>query len=169
MANSLFATSDAFYDHVIAPRPVSQAARDAVLDEFTQRGYLARQEPIGISVIAKFMLGNIFTALSEGAAEAPGHVQVVMLGHPTIADEEFDSWVDVVQSWSRELPARTHVALSRKIRRLPHVERGVPLSILHEGLPGQLLLSYRRPGDFVAVIEGASSVPRSIYSTKNIG
>ncbi|SMG32568.1 hypothetical protein [Agreia pratensis] len=169
MATSLFSTSDDFFTHVIAPRPLTLAARDAVLDDFSHRGYIARQEPTGISVISKFMIGNIYTALSEGAADAPGHVQVVMIAHPTQTDDEFDSWVDVVQSWSAALPARTQVAISRKIRQLKHVERGVPLSILHDGLPDQILLSYRRPSEFVAVIEGDSTSHRSIYATKGIG
>ncbi|CAD6003096.1 hypothetical protein [Agreia sp. COWG] len=169
MVNSLFATSDEFHAHVILPRPLVGEARDRLFEDFSRRGYLARQEATGVSVIAKFFTANFYAALTEGAADAPFHVGVVMLGHPTLSDEEFDSWVDIVQSWSAALPPRTAVAISRKIRQLRHVDRGVPLTILHKGMPEQILLSYRRPSDFVAVIEPEGTGLRSIYATKNIG
>ena len=49
------------------------------------------------------------------------------------------------------------------------VEDGIPLSKLHKDMPASLLFSYRRPGDFVIVIDPPAAGKRKIYTTKGIG
>jgi hypothetical protein len=169
MANTLFANQEELLSHLVSLLPVSQARGAGLFRDFQESGYLARQENTGITVVPKLWGGTVWATISEGATDAHGHVQVVMLSHPSLDDDEFDSWVGVVQGWAANLPPQAQGAISRKIRLLKHVEHGIPLTVLHDGMPAGLLLSYRRPADFVLVIDSPVEGRRRIYTTKGIG
>jgi hypothetical protein len=169
MANSMFATPEQFMNHVVTALPASKTRAAELFEGFQQYGYIARQEDVGISVVPKGLGINLYAVLAEGAKGVYGFVPVVMLSHPSMSDDEFDSWVDVVQAWSAGLPAATMTAYSREIKIQKKVEDGIPATYLNKSLPPSLLLSYRRPGDFVIVIDPAPGGRRSIFTTKNIG
>ena len=167
MTNTMFASADELLRHLITALPPSRAKADELFRTFQQSGYVARQEPVGLTVMPKLLGANFYVVIAEGS-DAPGQTQVVMLSHPSFSDDEFDRWVEIVQSWSAGLDVRTKTAFSRMIREKPKVEDGIPLSVLHKDMPATLLLSYRRPRDFVIVIDPIPG-KRKIYSTRNIG
>jgi hypothetical protein len=41
--------------------------------------------------------------------------------------------------------------------------------ILSTSLPESILLTFRRPGDFVIVVESARRSKRALYTTKDVG
>jgi hypothetical protein len=169
MVNTLFATREDFLRHVVTPLPLSRARSADLFQAFQESGHTARQENIGITIMPKLMGTNVYIALAEGAVDAYGQVQVVMLSHPSFSDDEYDSWVDVVREWSAAISLESRVAYSRKIRLLKKVEDGIPLNVLHRDMPASLLFTYRRPGDFVMVVDPPLKNKRKIYTTKNIG
>jgi hypothetical protein len=168
MTDTMFATPDELMKHLITALPPSRAKADDLFRNFQQSGYIARQEPVGLTVMSKLLGANLYVVLGEGSNDAPGQTQVVMLSHPSFGDDEFDSSVEVVQTWSAGLDIRTRTAFSRKIRELARVEDGIPLNVLHREMPAKLLFSYRRPRDFVIVIDPLPG-KRRIYATRNIG
>ena len=169
MANTMFGSSEELLRHLVTALPPSRARSAQLFDSFKECGYVARQEFIGITVMPKMLGANVYVTLGEGSADAPGHTQVVMLSHPSFTDDEYDSWVEVVQAWVAGLDAQTKTAFSRMIRDLKRVEDGIPLTKLHKDMPDSLLFSYRRRGDFVIVIDPPAVGQRKIYTTKNIG
>lgn len=169
MANTLFATADEFLDHVVLALPPSRARAESLFGAFRQNGYVARQDEVGITVIPRGLGVTWYAALAEGSRTASGFVPVVMLSNPSLSDEEYDSWVDVVRDWSAALPPAAMTAYSREIKIQKHVDDGIPLTFLNKSLPPSLLMSYRRPGDFVIVIDPGPNGKRSIFTTKNIG
>ena len=168
MTNTMFGSADELLRHLITALPPSRAKAEELFRNFQESGYIARQEAVGLTVMPKLLGANFYVVIAEGAADAPGQTQVVMLSHPSFSDDEFDRWVDVVQAWSASLDIRTRTAFSRMIRDKAKVEDGIPLNVLHKDMPATLLLSYRRPRDFVIVIDPIPG-KRKIYSTRNIG
>jgi hypothetical protein len=92
-----------------------------------------------------------------------------LLSHPTLSDDEFDSWVEVLSNWVASFDLDTRGAISRKIREQKAVDRGVPATVLHKDIPASLLLSFSRPSDFVVVFDTPADRKRRIYTTKGIG
>lgn len=172
MANTLFASREEFLNHVLSPVPLSRARGEELFRSFAESGYLARQEDIGMTVLPKFAIGTMAGAMrqmTEGAADAINGLQVVLLSHPAFTEDEFDSWVAIVHGWAAELPIATKAAISRKIRLMKNVEDGVPLATLSAGLPPELLISFRRPVEWVMVFDLPGKNRRKIWATKNIG
>jgi hypothetical protein len=169
MANTMFGTSEELLRHLVTTLPPGRAKAAELYESFREFGYVARQEFIGITVMPKMLGANVWVTLGEGSADAPGHTQVVMLSSPAFTDDEYDSWVEIVQAWSAGLNVQTKAAFSRMIRDLKKVEDGIPLPKLHKEMPASLLFSYRRRGDFVIVIDPPAAGKRKIYTTKNIG
>ena len=168
MTNTMFGSADELLKHLITALPPSRAKADDLFRNFQQSGYVARQEAVGLTVMPKFLGANLYAVLGEGSTDSPGQTQVVMLSHPSFSDDEFDRWVEIVQAWSAGLDVRTRTAFSRMIRDKAKVEDGIPLNVLHREMPATLLLSYRRPRDFVIVIDPIPG-KRKIYATRNIG
>jgi len=171
MPNTMFASLDHFLEHVVSPLPLTRGRGEELYRWFGDSGHLSRQEEIGITVLPKFALTG-FGALhlmTEGAADATNGVQLVLLSPPSMPDDEFDSWVEIVRGWAAALPNATRAAISRKIRQTTRVEDGVPLSILSAGMPETLLLSYRRNSEWVMVFDSPVKNERKIWATKNIG
>ena len=164
----MFASPDELLKHLVTVLPPSRSKADELFRNFQEWGYVARQEFIGMTVMPKMMGANLYVVLGEGAADAPGQTQVVMLSSPFLNEDEFDSWVDVVRAWAVGLDVRTKTAFSRMIRELPKVEDGIPLHRLHKELPSTLLFSYARRSDYVIVIHSPGG-KRKIFATKNIG
>ena len=169
MANTMFGSSDELLRHLVTALPPSRAKAAELFESFKEFAYVARQEFIGITVMPKMLSANLWVTLGKGSAEAPGHTQVVMLSNPSFTDDEYDSWVEIVQGWAAGLNAQTKAAFSRMIRDLKKVEDGIPPPKLHKEMPASLLFSYRRRGDFVIVIDPPVAGQRKIYSTRNIG
>jgi hypothetical protein len=169
VTRGIFADRDDFVDHLNTALFFSQARADEYFADFEDFGYIARQENTGLSVSPKLWGGNLAGALTEVSADAVGRVQVVMLSHPILTDDEYDHWVEVVQGWASGLPDQTRGAYAREIKLMKHVQDGIPLNVLHKEMPSNLLLSYRRPGDFVIVIDPPSPDKRKIFTAKNIG
>jgi hypothetical protein len=172
MANTIFASVDQFLEHVVSPLPLTRSRSEELFRWFGDSGHLSRQEEIGITVLPKFALGTdtgVLRLMTEGAADATNGIQLVLLSPPSMPEEEFDSWVEVVRGWALALPVATRAAISRKIRETKRVEDGVPLSILSAGMPESLLLSYRRNCEWVMVFDSPVKNKRKIWATKNIG
>lgn len=172
MANSIFGSREHFLEHAVSPLPMTQARSEELFQWFRESGHLSRQENIGLTVIPKFAIGTgagVLRLMTEGADDAVNGIQVVLLSHPAMTDEEFDSWADIVRGWAAALPVATKAAISRKIRETKRVEDGVPLALLSAGLPDELLLSYRRNTEWVMVFDSPIKNQRKIWATKNIG
>ena len=165
----MFASREQFFEHVVTPLPLTDGGKDKLFAEFCENGYLARQEYIGITVMPALAGGNAWGLVNEGNPDQPGQVKVVLLSHPTLPDAKFDSWVDVLRDWAASFTPDTRGAISRKIRQLKGVDRGVPATALHKDIPTPLLLSYGRPSDYVMVFDSATDRKRRIYTTKGIG
>jgi hypothetical protein len=148
--------------------PLRKERGEELFQAFRQSGHVARQENVGMTVMPKLILSP-YSVMAEGSPDAPGHTQVVMLSHPSMSEDEFDGWVEVVRTWSGAMSVTTRVAFSRMIRELKSVENGIPLTVLHKDMPPALLFSYRRSGDFVIVVDSWSGAKRKIYTSKNIG
>ena len=171
MVNTLFASRETFLQHANNPLPLSESRGEKWFQLFRESGYLARQETIGLTVIPKFAIGTeagLLRQMTEGAGDAINGMQVVVLSHPSIDDDEFDEWVGILRSWAENLPPHTRGAVSRKIRELKNVEAGRSLSELSSGMPEGLLFSYQRPTEWVMVFD-PSEGKRTIWATKNIG
>jgi hypothetical protein len=169
VANSIFATSDQFFEHVITPLPVVGGGREKLFREFSDHGYLARQEFVGITVMPSLAGGNVWGLVNEGNPEQPNQVKVVLLSHPAHSDEDFDNWVDVLRNWVASFDLDTRLAVSRKIRQEKAPDRGLPGTTLHKDVPPEFLVSFGRPSDFVMVFDDPSARKRKIYPTKGIG
>lgn len=169
MANTMFGSSEELLRHLVTALPPSRTKSAELFESFRESGYVARQENIGLTVTARLWGGNLYGVLAELSPGAPGRVQVVMVSHPSLSDDEFDTWVDVVRQWAAALSPQTSDAFSREIKVMRKVEDGIPLSKLHKDMPASLLFSYRRPGDFVIVIDPPAAGQRKIYTTKGIG
>jgi len=172
MPNTMFSSLDHFLEHAVSPLPLTRRRADELFRWFGESGHLSRQEEIGITVLPKFALGTgagVLRLMTEGAADAINGIQLVLLSPPTMPDDEFDSWVEVVRGWAVALPVATRAAISRKIRETKGVEDGVPLSILSAGMPESLLLSYRRNAEWVMVFDSPVKNKRKIWVTKNVG
>jgi hypothetical protein len=171
MVNTLFSSREEFLQHAVNPLPLSAARGEKWFQLFRESGYLARQEPIGLTVLPKFAVGTdtgLLRQMTEGAADAINGIQVVVLSQPSMDDEAFDDWVDVLRTWAGDLPPAKRGALSRKIRQMKRVEEGLPLSELSSGMPEQLLFSYQRHTEWVMVFDPADG-DRTIWATKGIG
>ncbi|NEM92162.1 hypothetical protein [Galbitalea soli] len=166
MANTLFASRDQFFDHIVTPLPLSGGGKDALFTEFREHGYLARQEAVGLTVLPRGIFYGVF---AEGDPGLGGQVQVVLLSNPALTDDVFDGWVEVLQQWTASFDLDLRGAMSRKVRDLKAVDRGVPANLLHKDIPLSFLLSYSRRSDFVMVIDPPSDSQRRIYTTKGIG
>jgi hypothetical protein len=169
MANTLFANRDVFMKHVISPVPLTDRGKDKLFREFQENGYVARQEYIGITVMPSLAGGNAWGMFSEGNPDQPNQVKVVLISHPSLPDDEYDSWVDLLCNWAASFDLDTRGAISRKIRALKAVDRGVSATVLHKDIPASLLISFSRPSDFVMVFDWKTDRGRRIYATKNIG
>jgi hypothetical protein len=169
MANTLFANRDLFMGHVISPLPLTDSGKEKLFQEFQEHGYVARQEYIGITVMSSLAGGNVWGLFNEGNPDQPNQVKVVLLSHPSLTDEEYDSWVEVLSNWAAAFDLDTRGAISRKIRNLKAVDRGVSATELHKSIPASLLISFARTSDFVMVIDPKSDRKRRIYATRNIG
>ena len=169
MANTMFASPDELLRHLITALPPSRAKGEDLFRDFQQAGYVGRQENTGLTVSPRLWGGNVYGALTEVSADAPGRVQVVMISHPSISDDEFDNWVQVVQGWATGLTPRAISAWASEIKLMKRVEDGIPLSRLHKDMPLALLFSYRRKGDYVIVIDPPAPAIRKIYATRDIG
>ena len=172
MPNQIFSSVDHFLEHAISPLPLTRNRADELFRRFGVCGHMSRQEPIGLTVLPKFALGTdtgLLRLMTEGAADAANGIQLVLLSHPSMTDDEFDSWVKIVRDWADALPIATRAAISRKIRDTKGMEGGVPLTILSAGMPPALLLSYRRVGEWVMVFDSPIENKRRIWATKNIG
>jgi hypothetical protein len=171
MVNTMFASRAEFLRHANNPLPLSEARGEKWFQLFRESGYLARQEPIGLTVIPKFAIGTeagLFRQMTEGASDAINGLQVVVLSHPSIDDDAFDEWVDILRSWAQNLPVPTRGAMSRKIREMKRVDAGRSLSELSSGVPQELLFTYERRTEWVMVFD-PSEGERSIWATKDIG
>ena len=171
MVNTLFATREDFLRHAVNPLPLSAASGEKWFRLFRDWGYLARQEAIGLTVIPQFAVATgagLLRQMTEGAADAIDGIQVVVLSHPSIDDDEFDEWVGVLRDWTDGLAPTTRGAMSRKIRGSRNVETGRPLTELSSAMPGGLLFSYQRPSEWAMVFDPWGG-KRTIWSTKNIG
>jgi hypothetical protein len=169
MANSIFANRDQLLAHVITPIPLTDRGKTEFFEDFRQHGYIARQEYIGITVMPSLAGGSLWGFINEGNPEQPNQVKVVVLSHPTLTDDEFDNWVQVIRNWAASLDLDTLGAVSRTIRGQKAVDRGVSATHLNKDIPAALLLSYRRPSDFVMVVDTPTARKRRIYSTRDIG
>lgn len=172
MADTPFKTREEFFSHVVNPLPLTRAKGDELFHSFQESGYLARQEAIGMTVLPKFSVGSragVLRLMTEGEADALDGLHIVLLSHPSFSDDEFDSWVEIVQRWVVGLPGASRVAISRKIRQMKNVEDGVPLAMLSAGIPSELLITYRRGAEWVAVFDLPGKRQRKIWATKNIG
>jgi hypothetical protein len=165
----MFADEAEFLSHIISPTPLVGGRAAELFQRFQESGYLAIQEDTGITVAPKLAGGNLWNLALEDNSEAYGRVKVVMLSHPSVTDEEFESWLTVVRDWHSALSIEGKAAVGRKIARLKNVEAGVALDVLSGGMPSGLLLSYRRSRDFVIVIESGLKGKRAVYTTKGIG
>ena len=101
MANTMFGSSEELLRHLVTALPPSRAKSAELFESFRESGYVARQENIGLTVTARLWGGNLYGVLAELSPDAPGRVQVVMVSHPSLSDDEFDTWVDVVRQWPR--------------------------------------------------------------------
>jgi hypothetical protein len=169
MTNSMFATPDALMQHIVTALPPTRARAEALFDAFQRNGYIARQEDVGIAIVPTGLGINLYAALAEGSNDAPGFVRVVMLSHPSLTDDEFDSWTETVQGWTASLPAATMTAYAREIKVQKRMDDGIPITFLNKSLPSSVLIAYRRRGDYVIVIDPGPDGRRSIFTTKNIG
>jgi hypothetical protein len=169
MVNTMFADEKEFLRHIISPTPLVGGRREELFHRFQESGYLALQEDTGITVAPKLAGGNLWNIALEGNSEANGRMNVVLLSHPSVTDEEFESWLNVVRDWYSALSIEGKAAVGRKIARLKDVEAGVSLDVLSKGMPSGLLISYRRSRDFVIVVESGLKGKRAIYTTKGIG
>jgi hypothetical protein len=169
MPNTMFASREEFLRHIVNPLPLSQGRGDELFRAFQDFGYLARQEEIGLSVLPVLAGGSLWGLPNEGIVDAPGQLKVVMLSHPSLTDDDYDSWVEIMRGWAAGLTHPVRVALSRKFRALNNVEHGVGAHVLHEGIPRGLLLSYQRPNDFVIVVDRPGKNKRRVYTTREIG
>ena len=171
MVNTLFATREDFLRHAVNPLPLSAATGEKWFRLFREWGYLARQETIGLTVIPKFAIGTgagLLRQMTEGAADAINGMQVVVLSHPSIDDDEFDEWVDILRGWADALPPATRGAISRKIRESRNVEAGRALTELSNAMPAGLLFSYQRASEWAMVFDPWGG-KRTIWATKGIG
>ncbi|NQX27761.1 hypothetical protein HQQ81_10455 [Microbacteriaceae bacterium VKM Ac-2854] len=155
----------------MSPRALRGAGLAALYEQFRASGYLARQETTGVTVLPKFgmLMGGVFSLMPEGQADAPGQLPVVLLSKPSTADDEFETLAETVRRWSAELAPATRRAISNKIRDLKGVDHGVPATELSAALPAELLVSYRRKGDYVVVIDSEKKGHRRILQTRGIG
>jgi hypothetical protein len=169
MVNTMFGSPEELLRHLVTPLPPSRAKAAELYESFREFGYVARQENTGLTISPRLWGGNLYGALTEVSAEAPGRVPVVMISDASLSDDEFDNWVGIVQGWAAGLPPQTSRAYSSEIKLMQRVEDGIPLPKLHKEMPASLLFSYRRRGDFVIVIDPPTAGKRKIYTTKNIG
>ena len=91
-----------------------------------------------------------------------------VLSHPSIDDDEFDEWVDILRGWADALPPATRGAISRKIRESRNVEAGRALTELSNAMPAGLLFSYQRASEWAMVFDPWGG-KRTIWATKGIG
>ena len=169
MANSVFADREQLLSHLITLLPLSRSQSEKLFADFQEAGYIARQEDTGLTISPRLWGGNMAGALTEISEDAPGRVPVVMISHPSLSDDEFDNWVEIVKSWAAALPSGTRAAFSREIKVMKKVDHGIPLTALHKDMPASLLFSYRRPGGYVIVVDPPDRASRKIYTTRNIG
>jgi hypothetical protein len=171
MVNTMFSSREHFLQHAVNPLPLSAARGERWFQLFRESGYLARQETIGLTVLPKFAVGTdtgMLRLMTEGAADAINGIQVVVLSNPSMDDDAFDDWVDVLRTWAEDLPSAKRGAMSRKIRQMKRVEAGRPLSDLSSGMPGGLFFSYQRSTEWVMVFDPADG-DRAIWATRDIG
>jgi hypothetical protein len=169
MPNNTFADRADFLDHIVLPLGFPSSRGADLYRAFWETGYVASQDEIGIGVKPRLQTSGMNTALVEGDPNVAGHHRAVMLSNPAMSVEEYDRWAGIVRNWVAGLSFEVRRAYSRKIRLERNVEDGIPLQILNDAIPAELLLTFRRPADFVIVIEKGLKRKRAIYSTKGIG
>lgn len=168
MTTGIFADRSDFLSHLHA-LPMSQSRADKLFARFEAYGTVSAQENTGLSVSSDPKGGSIAGELSVAAAAGSRRMQVVMIRSYATTEEVFESWVGVVRQWSTEITDAARGAWAREIKNMKKVNDGIPLSVLHRGLPSNLYFTYRRPSEYVVLIDPPSRGLREIFATKDIG
>jgi hypothetical protein len=170
VATFSFTDCDDFMSHVITPFPMSKGRSEKFYGEFLRSGYVAIQSETGLPVGAALWGADyVREPVPESRAEPKHFESLVMLSHPSMTDDEYFGWVEIVRSWLQSLPQRTVTAYLRKIEDMKYLDRGIPLRALNESLPAQLLFTYPRLSEHVIVIDPLTRSKRTIYTTKGLG
>ncbi|NQX13564.1 hypothetical protein HQQ80_18195 [Microbacteriaceae bacterium VKM Ac-2855] len=171
VGGAMFRTEADFVAHVVLPRALRGTGIARLYQDFCDTGYLARQKTLGIAVLPRLGMTESggFQVLPEGQPVSPGHVPIVLLSNPSRGDEEFDELARIVSGWADALSPRARQVVAETVREHRGAEHGVPARVLSSALPEDLLVTYQRVGEYVAVIESAKKGHRRILPTRDIG
>lgn len=168
MANAMFADRREFLAHV-ATGLMSARRADQLFERFENFGSISRQERTGLSVGTDANSGSWVGDVSVQLAASPYRTQVVVVSNAFVTEAEFDKWADVVRQWSASISDAARGAWAREIKNMKKVNNGIPLSVLHKGMPSNLYFTYPRASEYVAVIDPPDGGKREIFATKGIG
>lgn len=118
--------------------------------DFQERGYVVAMEPVGISI-------------QNGNTQVPVH----LISHPTVSDEDFQSFLEFIRT-DMANPQHTTLKQLRKDLSSKHVQLGIPVQEFYPNAPMGLRLyaTSLKPGTYALIETGPENRGITVHGIK---